>query len=251
MPHRTAQLTYSNLHDYWRWGLTSLENSTPRPRSIQWRTAWFLETAFPAADQNVLYIGLERHMDFEKRFIRKCFSEKWEGSGTLMLVRPSQNAVDLVPPNFEVLHQPPGKTLPFADASFDRIYCANILNLIAPEHQAKYLRDMRRLLTPNGILCLSAAYLIKAPINAETQEIGGFSRIPQYSPDVKNWLDALDIPRPYNADHFPGFPSFDEDRLLHAGDLLIDGMSCFPPFPERDQSLSYIEIGLSITPSPI
>lgn len=251
MPHRTAQLSYSNLHDYWRWGLTPLENGTPRPRSIRWRTAWFLETAFPKEGQNVLYLGLERNMDFEKRFIRKCFSAKWEGSVTLMLVRPSQGTVDLALPNFEILYQPAGQNLPFADASFDRIYCANILNLIAPAHQTEYLRDIRRLLTPNGILCLSAAYLIKARIDAETHEIGGFSRIPQYAPNAKNWLEALDVPPPYNAGHFPGFSAFDEDRLLHAEDLLIDGMNCFPPFPERDQSLSYIEMGLSITASPI
>lgn len=251
MPYRTAQLSYSNLHDYRRWGLTSLENSVPRPRSIRWRTAWFLETAFPKEDHNVLYLGLERHMDVENRFIRKCFTEKWEGSGTLVLARPSQGTADLPPPNFEVLYQPLGHTLPFADASFDRIYCANILNLIPPAQQTQYLRDMARLLTPNGTLCLSAAYLIKAQIAPDTQEICDFSRIPQYAPNVKNWLDALDVPYPYNAGHFPGFATFDEGTLLQSEDLLIDGMNCFPPFPKRDQSLSYIEIGLSITVSPI
>jgi demethylmenaquinone methyltransferase/2-methoxy-6-polyprenyl-1,4-benzoquinol methylase len=44
--------------------------------------------------------------------------------------------------------------LPFADTSFDRLFCAYVLDLIEPGHHARLLDDFCRLLRPGGLLVL-------------------------------------------------------------------------------------------------
>ena len=54
---------------------------------------------------------------------------------------------------FEVNRADP--PMPFADASFDLVYGVSVLTHLSEEHQLRWLRDLRRVVKPGGLLLLS------------------------------------------------------------------------------------------------
>jgi ubiquinone/menaquinone biosynthesis C-methylase UbiE len=71
----------------------------------------------------------------------------------------------LVPSSqFPVLSKTNAKLLPFADSSFDKVFCLAVIHHIpSAEFRRAFLAEAKRVLKPGGLLILTAWYLLDKP----------------------------------------------------------------------------------------
>lgn len=245
MNRKICTLSYANHSDTMKWGKDFRDETILSPH---WHSAWLAET-FPRRQRdNVAYVGYRRNAHFENNLTRKLFKSEWAESIKCFFLFPDAPCEAPRLPYFELNSLPPSCSLPFPNASLDIIYCDHAMSFLSQEKQNQLLTEIKRVLHPLGRLALTSFHLLNAPSPLAADP---FFLSPIHPVNIKDLLDHIDAPYPYNSGLFPGFEHFNEDLILRNPDLAPNEFKYIKRVPDHLKGISYISMGALIESLPL
>jgi len=127
-----------------------------KERNKLWENAWLLAHAPPAASDKVLDIGGASTLF--------SFYLAWKGAtvsvvdndwGLHGLIYNARHVARVQRWPMKIVNRDLCEPLPFADASFDKVYCVCVLEHLSPSVRQRTMSEVRRVLKPGGLCGLT------------------------------------------------------------------------------------------------